>query len=73
MKAKLALACVVVSFVSSSAVSQRLDWVDFFHQSASHDPAIREAARQTKTERTRANDGIPMTVTFTVNQRITIG
>jgi hypothetical protein len=46
MKAKPALAYVVLSFVTSSAASQRLDWVDFFHQMASRDPAIREAAEQ---------------------------
>jgi HEAT repeat protein len=46
MKAKLALACIVVSLVSSSAAGQRLDWVDFFHQWTSRDPAIREAAEQ---------------------------
>jgi HEAT repeat protein len=46
MKAKLALACLFVSFISSSAASQRLDWVDFFHQWTSRDPAIREAAEQ---------------------------
>jgi HEAT repeat protein len=44
MKAKLTLAYLVLGFVSSSAASQRLDWVDFFHQMASRDPSIREAA-----------------------------
>jgi len=44
MKAKLALACLVVSFVSTSAAGQRLDWVDLFHQMASRDSAVREPA-----------------------------
>jgi HEAT repeat protein len=46
MKAKLVLACLFVGFVGSGGAGQRLDWVDLFHQMASPDPAIREAAEQ---------------------------
>lgn len=46
MKTKVALVYLVLSFVSSSAASQRLDWVDLFHQMASRDSAVREPAAQ---------------------------
>ena len=42
----MALAYLVVSFVSTSAAGQRLDWVDLFHQMASRDSAVREPAAQ---------------------------